>query len=97
MDSAEQLQQRQTLLKALKESWEETTGVRQFNLAYVPDKIRCYEHGWSVPIALGPAAGPSRALNNTLDELQDRVEERSHLVVSLFLDPRLERPTHENN
>ncbi len=61
--------------------------VNRFGLQIDEAGIRPVNTGWVVPVASGVATGSAFELARTLTSLQDLAEQKSHLSISLFLDP----------
>ncbi len=79
---------RDRLVRALDEVWTaESSDVKRWGLAFHRDKIAPMYGGWVVPVATGVQGGNAYDLVRSIGHLQELVEQRSSLSISLMLDP----------
>lgn len=88
---------RDRLVRALDEVWStESQDVSKWRLAFLREKIAPMYGGWVVPVASGVQGGNAYDLVRAIGHLQELVEQRSALSISLILDPFLGNGTSKN-
>lgn len=65
--------------------------VERFGIEADPSAITRVADGWVIPVGTGVETGSAYELARILDRLQEQIESRSQLSVSLFLDPFLHK------
>ena len=88
MNATNETADRDSLVKALESTWHErAVDVQRFGLKYDTTAIHPVATGWVVPVASGVGTGSAYELVKMISSLQELAEQKSHLSISLFLDP----------
>lgn len=75
------------LLQALESIWAREDSVERFGLELLRERIRPMYGGWIVPVATGITGENANDLVRALRRIEDETEDRTHLSVSITLDP----------
>lgn len=94
-DPAAEKQELKTLWTAIDEAWHENApDVDRFGLIALRAGIQHEHAGWTVPVVAQAPNGSAYELVRVLNLLQESIETKSKLWITLYLDPFANTPTN---